>query len=133
MATTARDAGSDVFMHAKLGCRMISRHTPNDVRVISRNSEHHWPPYSPDLTCLDFSFWPQAQEQVVRQKPQTSSHLKSIVEEFARSISEEQLRRMARHSRRRTDLCQGRIQDFHWGGAAGPGSAILANEGAPFP
>ena len=29
---------------------------------------------------------------------------------------------------------QGRIQDFHWGGAAGPGGAILAMEGGtPLP
>ena len=26
---------------------------------------------------------------------------------------------------------QGRIQNFHWGGAAGPGGDILAIEGAP--
>ena len=36
---------------------------------------------------------------------------------------------MTWHSR----LEQGRIQDFHWGGAAGPGGAILAIEGAPLP
>ena len=82
------------FLKAKLGCC-----------VISRNSEHHWPPCSPDITCLDFNSWPQAQEEVVRQKPQTLSQLKSIVEDFARSISEEQLRRMALYRRRRADLC----------------------------
>ena len=26
-------------------------------RVISRRTEHFWPPYSPDLNPLDFSFW----------------------------------------------------------------------------
>ena len=68
------------FLKAKFACR-----------VISRNSEHHWPPYSPDLTCLDFSFWPQVQKEVVRHKPQTLSQLKSIMEDFARNISEGQL------------------------------------------
>ena len=28
-------------------------------------------------------------------------------------------------------ISQGRIQDFHWVGAAGPGGAVLAIEGAP--
>ena len=32
-----------------------------------------------------------------------------------------------------TPLSQGRIQDFDWGGAAGPGGAVLAIERAPFP
>ena len=26
------------------------------ARVISKRTEHHWPPYSPDLNPLDFSF-----------------------------------------------------------------------------
>ena len=74
-------------------------------RVISRNSENHWPPCSPGLTCLDFGSWPQAQEEVVRQKPQILSQLKSIVEDFARSISEGKARRIVRHTRRRPELC----------------------------
>ena len=82
------------FLKAKFGCR-----------VISSNTEHDWSPSGTYLTCLDFCFWPQAQEEVVCQGPQTLSQLKSIVEDFVRSISEEQFRWMARHSRRRTDLC----------------------------
>ena len=84
----------DFFLTAKFGDRLISR-----------NAQHHWPPYSPDLTCLDFSFWPQAQDEVVRRQPQTLSQLKDVVEDFARNISEDQLRRMARHTRRRAELC----------------------------
>ena len=30
-------------------------------------------------------------------------------------------------------ILQGRIQDLHWGGAAGPGGVILAIEGATLP
>ena len=26
-------------------------------RLISRKTDHHWQPYSPDLSTLDFSFW----------------------------------------------------------------------------
>ena len=80
------------FLKAKFGCR-----------VISRKSERHWPPHSMALTCLDFSFWPQAQEQAIRQKP--LSQLKSIAEDFAGSIGEEQLRPMPRHTRRLAELC----------------------------
>lgn len=74
-------------------------------RVISRKAEHHWPPYSPDLTCLDFSFWPLAQDEIFRQKPQTISQLKDVVEDFARNMDEDLLRRMARSTRRRAELC----------------------------
>ena len=34
------------FLHAKFG-----------ERIISRSTIHHWPPYSPDLSPLDFSVW----------------------------------------------------------------------------
>ena len=47
-------------------------------------AQHQWPPYSPDLTCLEFSFWSQAQDEVVRRKPQTLSQLMDVVENFAR-------------------------------------------------
>lgn len=81
------------FLTAKFGSRLISR-----------KAQHHWPPYSPDLTCLGFSFWPQAQDEVVRRKPQTLDQLKNVVEDFAQNISEDQLRRMARHTRRQAEL-----------------------------
>ena len=54
-------------------------------------AEHHWSLYSPNLICMDVSFWPQAQEEIARQKPQILSQLKAIVEDFAHSISEGQL------------------------------------------
>ena len=34
-------------------------------RIISRKSEHHWPPYSPDLSCLDFSIRSEVMAHVV--------------------------------------------------------------------
>ena len=45
-------------------------------RIISRRSQHHWPPYSPDLNPLDFSFWSQAISHVVRCQPTTLEQLK---------------------------------------------------------
>ena len=74
-------------------------------RLISRKAQHPWPPYSPDLSCLDFSFWPQAAQEVAEQKPETLAELKDIVEGFARRMAGDQLRRMARHTRRRAELC----------------------------
>ena len=39
------------------------------VRLLSRRTQHHWPPYSPDLFCLDFSFCLQAyQKSIIFQK-----------------------------------------------------------------
>ncbi|XP_043212879.1 uncharacterized protein LOC122376980, partial [Amphibalanus amphitrite] len=72
------------FLHSKFG-----------GRVISRNSEHRWPPYSPDLSCLDFCFWSLVTAQIVHSEPQTLEQLKELVEDFARNMDDEQLRKMA--------------------------------------
>ena len=74
-------------------------------RLISRKAKHPWPPYSPDLSCLDFSFWSQAAQEFTEQKPETLAELKDIVEGFARRMAVYQLKRMARHTRCRAELC----------------------------
>ena len=56
-------------------------------RIISRGSTHHWSAHSPDLSCLDFSFWSQAIDQVVETEPQTIAELKKVVEDFAAGIT----------------------------------------------
>ena len=61
--------------------------------------------YSPDMSCLDFSFWPQASQEVAERMPETLDELKTIVEGFAHRMDGDQLRRMARHTRRRAELC----------------------------
>ena len=71
-------------------------------RVISRRTEHHWPPYSPDLNPLDFSFWSQAMSHVVRCQPTTLDQLKEVVEDFATNFDPEK----ARHTRHRAQLCK---------------------------
>ena len=48
-------------------------------RVISRRTEHHWPPYSPDLSPLDFSFWSQAMTHLLRCQPSTIERFQGIV------------------------------------------------------
>ena len=74
-------------------------------RVISRQTEHHWLPYSPDLNPLDFSFWSQAMAHVVRCEPSTLQELKEVVEDFAINFDPEKAKSMARHTRRRAQLC----------------------------
>ena len=74
-------------------------------RVISRRTEHFWPPYSPDLNPLDFSFWSQSMAHVVRCKPSTLEQLKQVVEDFAANFDPEKARSMARHTRYRAQLC----------------------------
>ena len=82
-------------------------------RIISRNSEHHWPPYSPDLSCLDFSVWSQVVDHVVRCEPATIAQLKTVVEDTQYSLTEDSLRKVARHTRRRAELCQS-VQGGHF-------------------
>jgi hypothetical protein len=76
-----------------------------DDRIISRSTQHHWPPYSPDLSPLDFSFWNQSMMHIKRCEPRTIPELQRSVEEFASSVGEDQLRRMARHTIKRAALC----------------------------
>ena len=64
-----------------------------------------WPPYSPDLSPLDFSLWGQALAHVVRCQPKTIDELKAIVNDFAVNLGEEKIRSMARHTRKRAELC----------------------------
>ena len=76
-------------------------------RIISRKSTHPWPPYSPDLNPLDFSFWSQAMAHVVRCEPNTLEDLKTVMEDFAENLDPEKARSMARHARYRAELCRG--------------------------
>ena len=82
------------FLQAKFGDRIISRNTP-----------HHWPPYSPDLSPLDFSFWGQALAHVERIMPSTIQDLKNIVEDFAANLEPDKIRKMVRHTRKRAAAC----------------------------
>ena len=75
-------------------------------RVISRKTQHFWPPYSPDLNPLDFSFWSQAMAHVLRCKPATIEDLKSAVDDFALNFDPQKALKMARHVRYRAQLCR---------------------------
>ena len=43
---------------------------------------------------------------VVRCEPQTITQLKTVVEDFTQNMDEASLRKVARHLRRRAELCQ---------------------------
>ena len=74
-------------------------------RVISRRGEHPWPPYSPDLSPLDYYFWGYANAEVFRRKPTTIEQLKAIVEEVAANLSGEVLRAVMSNFRKRCEIC----------------------------
>ena len=64
-------------------------------RLISRKTAHHWPPYSPDLSPLDFSFWNHVTVNMKKRQPRTLEDLKVTVENIASAMSEALLRKMA--------------------------------------
>ncbi|KAF0302402.1 hypothetical protein FJT64_025506 [Amphibalanus amphitrite] len=45
------------------------------------------------LSCLGLCFWSLVTAQIVRSEPQTLEQLKELVEDFARNMDEEQLRK----------------------------------------
>ena len=51
------------FLRSKFGGRSCSPGEPSTIG--------QWPPYSQDLPCLDFSFWPQASPEVAERIPET--------------------------------------------------------------
>ena len=76
------------FLHSKFGEWIISR------------KSGHWPPYSPDLSCHDFSIWSQIMARMVRYEPRTITQLKTVVEDFSRSMDGASLQKMVRRTRR---------------------------------
>ena len=62
--------------------------------IVSRNSTPIWPPYSPDLSPLDFSFWSLAMSEVTRVKPDTLRERKEVVEDFAFNMEEKLVRKI---------------------------------------
>ena len=62
-------------------------------------------PYSPDLAPMDVRFWPASISEVIRCQPQTVDELKSVVEDWAANISEDELRKMAHNIKKRAQYC----------------------------
>ena len=74
-------------------------------RVISRRSEHFWPPYSPDLNPLDFFVWGYLEAQVKRIKLATMEELRAVVEDVASTVPEEMIRDAAKNVIKRCKAC----------------------------
>ena len=74
-------------------------------RLISRRSEIEWPAHSPDLNPLDFTFWGQAMVEVFKEKPETISDLKTVVENYFNSLSPEFIKNCVRNIIKRAEIC----------------------------
>ena len=74
-------------------------------RLISRRSEHAWPAHSPDLSPLDYWFWGAIESVIYIQKPNSIPALKRMVNEAARAISEDEVRRAVANFNRRVRFC----------------------------
>ena len=59
-----------------------------------------------DLSPLDFSFCVQAMAHFIRCERSTIAELKAAVEDFAVNMSEEEVRKKARNTRKRAELCR---------------------------
>jgi hypothetical protein len=67
----------------------------------------HWPPRSPELTLLDFSFWVWIKIEVYKTKVDTPGELLARILDAAASITkrEDQLKRSTRRFRTRVAKC----------------------------
>ena len=68
----------------------------------------HFPPYSPDLTPLDFSFWSVLRTRVYQQRPATVPHLKDIITQECNAMTAEYIDRICTKevSRRVQLICE---------------------------
>ena len=101
--------------------RMIFQHDGagphRDLRVIQLLDENYpnrwmgnggpipWPPYSPDLTCLDFFLWGYVKEYVYNNSPRNEEHLRELITEGFARVTVQQLRRVQNSFIERIQLC----------------------------
>ena len=74
--------------------------------VISCLNPITWLGKSPDLSCLDDWFWGVALAEVRRSLSITPAELKAIVEDFSKSIEEEEVNKAARVIMKRASACR---------------------------
>ena len=74
-------------------------------RMNLRNTDHHWPPYSPNLSTLDFSIWKYVTVNRKTRQSSTIESFKAIVEDAISGMSENLVRNVVRHVRERAVLC----------------------------
>ena len=56
-------------------------------RLNSLNTDHEWPPHSPELNPLDFWFWGEAKRKIYANRPQTLAYLKQNVADYAAEVT----------------------------------------------
>ena len=76
------------------------------VLRLSHRSKVDWPPYSPDLTPLDYFFWSLAMIQVCCQKTSTIAELTAIVEDVAATAPKEMMHDAVGNIRKHCQACQ---------------------------
>ena len=81
-------------------------------RIISNNFETKWPSRSPDLNPLDYSFWGMAMKEVWDKHPKSIDELKTVVETFFSSLSEDLVRRTVANILKRAELCINMTENF---------------------
>ena len=76
------------LLHEAFGQRVISRSYPETFGYGMA-----WPPYSPDLSPLDFFLWGYIKDKVYKNRPKTLDELKQAVMRELRSVPAESCRR----------------------------------------
>ena len=90
--------------HTAKATMKLLRETFNN-RIISKNADFAWPPYSPDLTAPDFFLWGYLKSKVYRNAPKTLQELKAnIIEEIGR-IDGVMLKKVMENAHKRAIEC----------------------------
>lgn len=74
-------------------------------QIISRKTEHEWPPHSPDLTPLDFFLWGYLKSKVYQGDPQNLGQLKHAIRREVRRISSDTCAKVIEEVEKRANLC----------------------------
>jgi hypothetical protein len=87
-------------------------------RWIGRRRQVEWPPRSPDLTSLDFSFWDHLKSVMYGNRPQSIAELQDNIRAECAAITPETLWRVLSCLRRYVHMCQQQhrhqFQHLHW-------------------
>ena len=73
-------------------------------KVISNLTDIPWSPNSPDLNPLDFFFLGHSMNHVFRVGPSTIDNLKGMVEDFAKAMDPEHIRKVCGSARTRFQM-----------------------------
>ena len=92
---------SMAFLQKIFGNRIISR----QIKGCEISGVPEWPPHSPDLNPLDYTFWGQAMQKVWETKPSTINELKTTVESFFENLSQDFIKKCVENLKKRAQKC----------------------------